>query len=366
MSLNDIFINNYLMIYELLGLLILLFISAHISQDIKKYTRITILFIIIVCIVHNAELIARDIKYTCELRFILTSIKYIMYPLILIFLLPIMSPFEKAKNIKWNLILISPLIIFAILIFTSQFTHLIHYYVLDEEGFSIYNGGPLKILPYFVFFGYFLLFIIQIIIYLKSSSTKIKLIMFYIIICALLGFILFFALSDNDNFVQIITSSLLLYFLLYYIQRATMDPLTGLLNRQAYYQDMVELKYNITFVLSIDMNNLKYLNDTFGHEKGDEALKTISKILFTYAGNHSYVYRTGGDEFIIFYTKTNEEQVIEYIKTMKEKLAETEFECAFGYAEKRQFDDIQDVITVADRFMYYDKAKMKAEKKNNK
>lgn len=366
MSIKDIFINNYLMIYELLGLLILLFISAHISQDIKKYTRITILFIIIVCIVHNVEFWARNIRYTCELRFILTSIKYILYPLIIIFLLPIMSPFEKMKNVKRNLILISPLVIFAILAFTSYFTHLINYYILLEDGLSVYKSGPLSYLPYIVFFGYFLLFIVQNILYLKQSSAKIKLIMVYIIIGSLLGFILFLALSENDNFAQIITSSLLLYFLLYYIKRATMDPLTGLLNRQAYYQDMVELKYNITFVLSIDMNNLKYLNDTFGHEKGDEALKTISNILFTYAGNHSSVYRTGGDEFVIFYTKTNEEQVKEYIKTMKEKLAETEFECAFGYAEKRQFDDIQDVVTVADRFMYYDKTKMKAEKKENK
>ena len=362
MNFGQYIVDNYLLIYESLGLLALLFISAHISPRIKTYTRLTILLIIIICIVHNVEFWARSEPNTCGLRFILTSIKYIFYPLIVILLLPITSPFEslKKKN-KVILILLIPLFLSAILILTSYFTHWIHYYDLDADGISIYHDGPISKFPYILFFGYYLYFAIQNAFYLKRSSIKIKLIMAFIIFGALLGVILYLAFSENDNFTPIITSSLVLYFILYYIQRSMIDPLTGLLNRQAYYQDMRQLRYNITFIISIDMNNLKYYNDNFGHEKGDVALKTVSMILFNYSGAHSSVYRTGGDEFIIFYTKITEDEVKENIKNMQEQLALTEFSCAFGYAQRHQFDEIQSVVKEADRFMYRNKVKMKDE-----
>lgn len=366
MSFRNFIVENYLLFYEVVGLLIILFISAHITPKIKKYTRITIGLIIASCIVHNIELWLRNVTNVLELRYWLTTIKYCLYPLIMITITPIMSPFKQMEQRKWIIIFFIPLIISDLLIITSCFTHLVHFYYYIPSGLSVYDGGPLRYLPYITFFGYFIFLIIQNLYYLWNYTLKVKLIFAYITLGAILGLVLQLALDENDSFYHIFSSSLLLFFLLYYIHRSVIDPLTGLFNRQAYYQDMDQLKHRITFIASIDMNNLKYLNDNFGHEKGDLALKTVSSILFKHSNKNSTVYRIGGDEFVIFYTKIKENEVKDNIKVMKEQLSLTEFNCAFGYAQMKQIDDIQSVIAEADRLMYEDKAKMKAINNQNK
>ena len=139
---------------------------------------------------------------------------------------------------------------------------------------------------------------------------------------------------------------------------AAIDPLTKLLNRQSYYQEIDLNENTIDAVLSIDMNELKYYNDTFGHNKGDEALVTIATILRDNCGS-SLIYRVGGDEFIVLYHNIIEEDIIKYINIMREKLSETEYTCSFGYSMKK--DSIDEMVTFADQKMYEDKKRIKEE-----
>ncbi|MDO4483460.1 MAG: diguanylate cyclase [Clostridia bacterium] len=77
------------------------------------------------------------------------------------------------------------------------------------------------------------------------------------------------------------------------------DPLTGLHNRR-YAMDRLEAlsRGNAPFVLTmVDIDYLKYCNDTFGHEKGDEYLKAVAALMKTQYGGD--VCRVGGDEFFI-------------------------------------------------------------------
>ncbi|MGU3500369.1 diguanylate cyclase [Mycobacterium sp. C31M] len=83
------------------------------------------------------------------------------------------------------------------------------------------------------------------------------------------------------------------------------DPLTGLLNRRAFYNSMLALilqgrgaamTVNVTM---IDIDDFKRLNDSRGHAAGDEALVGISAVLQQYCGQASVVGRLGGEEFVV-------------------------------------------------------------------
>jgi diguanylate cyclase (GGDEF)-like protein len=80
------------------------------------------------------------------------------------------------------------------------------------------------------------------------------------------------------------------------------DPMTGIYNRRGFYMRMNELTESgiMSFSLfSIDLNRLKYINDTYGHFAGDKAILTASRIISSMAGSNAVCARFGGDEFIV-------------------------------------------------------------------
>ncbi|AWB67826.1 hypothetical protein C2869_15940 [Saccharobesus litoralis] len=84
---------------------------------------------------------------------------------------------------------------------------------------------------------------------------------------------------------------------------STTDEMTGVLNRRGFYQEVEALiseqqGHSITFLYA-DMDRLKYVNDTFGHSAGDEAISKIASTLSQVFRNNDIVGRMGGDEFVI-------------------------------------------------------------------
>ncbi|MCS6037653.1 GGDEF domain-containing protein [Klebsiella pneumoniae subsp. pneumoniae] len=81
------------------------------------------------------------------------------------------------------------------------------------------------------------------------------------------------------------------------------DPLTGLLNRREFHR-LVEAP---TFyprgycLLLIDIDHFKSINDIHGHQKGDEVLLVLSRILETSVDREDKIYRWGGEEFLLFF-----------------------------------------------------------------
>ncbi len=88
-------------------------------------------------------------------------------------------------------------------------------------------------------------------------------------------------------------------------------------------------------------------------------------MLQDYSGDNCIQYRVGGDEFIILYFKCDEESLQSQIKIMKDKLKEAGYSCAFGYALKKVYDNLLEVVKIADGLMYKDKALMKEEMLKN-
>ena len=80
------------------------------------------------------------------------------------------------------------------------------------------------------------------------------------------------------------------------------DPMTGIYNRRGFYMKMAELTESGTnrfSLFSVDLDRLKYINDTFGHSAGDKAIIAAADIVRRAAGSYAVCARFGGDEFIV-------------------------------------------------------------------
>ena len=138
------------------------------------------------------------------------------------------------------------------------------------------------------------------------------------------------------------------------------DPLTGLYNRETYYIDISKFVHLVNGVIQIDMNELKFLNDNFGHDAGDKALSTISSILVKSISPHNMcVYRLSGDEFLLLMFQGNKEQLDNTVKSIKEKISQTEYSIAIGsyFIDKKSDKATYDqAFHLAEEQMYKDKA----------
>ena len=154
------------------------------------------------------------------------------------------------------------------------------------------------------------------------------------------------------------------------------DGLTDLLNRTSYMEELKKLDESHSFHVLLalyDVNNLKYVNDTYGHQKGDEMIRRVADALREHLGPLGKCYRIGGDEFVFLSTASDPEK--EFLKLQKEfetslgtlKLPdETQYPItiAMGYSvlSHNVSRSMEDVIREADAKMYEAKRKMKAER----
>lgn len=98
------------------------------------------------------------------------------------------------------------------------------------------------------------------------------------------------------------------------------DPLTGIWNRRGFFQQAEPLmksckeKRRPFVVIYVDMNNLKIINDRYGHDDGDFSLRTIADILNSIVGEEGIAARIGGDEYACaIASEENPKQILERI-----------------------------------------------------
>ena len=135
-----------------------------------------------------------------------------------------------------------------------------------------------------------------------------------------------------------------------------LDPLTGLRNRFAFYDDSEHLARDISAAASLDMNGLKELNDTDGHAAGDKALVNIGGCLRDAGSRNTIAYRVGGDEFAVLFMRQGEDAVRAALARMKESIGAAGYSVSAGYAMKAAGQGLEEVLQEADREMYKDKS----------
>ncbi len=109
---------------------------------------------------------------------------------------------------------------------------------------------------------------------------------------------------------------------------ALTDALTGLPNRRAFEQalaDSMQQSEGVseTAVLFLDLNGFKSVNDTYGHDAGDELIRVIGKRLHTLARTSDFVARLGGDEFVIVANQCDRNGARDVAQRVNQSIANT-------------------------------------------
>ena len=139
---------------------------------------------------------------------------------------------------------------------------------------------------------------------------------------------------------------------------ARFDHLTGIYNRRIL--DSVR-RYSV--VVMCDIDNFKNINDTYGHDKGDEILKQVAKTLSKNIRFDDVVCRYGGDEFLIIFTGCDEKVVVNRIIEIKKELLrvipDLKISLSSGISSYKAGSTLKDTITEADIALYKSKEKGK-------
>ena len=174
-----------------------------------------------------------------------------------------------------------------------------------------------------------------------------------------MGLILPFVLGKDYSiiFCTTIAIALFVYYVFSILQLTKKDALTGLLNRHAYYAAIADDPKDVTALISIDMNGLKTINDTGGHAAGDEALLTLALCFQRAVKQKQFVYRVGGDEFVIICRRTSESEVKQLLERIEKNVSGTVYSCAVGYSYSPAGDKtIDQMLKESDEMMYAKKA----------
>ena len=156
--------------------------------------------------------------------------------------------------------------------------------------------------------------------------------------------------------------------------RSRQDLLTGLCNKLTFENDTKELlaarqEGETVALLIFDFDNFKHVNDHFGHQTGDEALKAFAGILLRSFRSSDIIGRVGGDEFMAFMGGLSEETVRRADEIAGEVLAELgkvkigeagSFTCSIGIGADATGLSFQDLYNLADGALYEAKERGKA------
>ncbi|SIR20491.1 sensor domain-containing diguanylate cyclase [Halanaerobium kushneri] len=153
------------------------------------------------------------------------------------------------------------------------------------------------------------------------------------------------------------------------------DEMTELYNRRYFENEMERLDSSRKLPVAIliaDLDNLKYVNDNFGHQQGDNYIITAAQMIKESIRGIDIAARIGGDEFALILPETDSDEAEKICNRIKEKESDylkqknliEIFSISIGYAVKKSEEiSLEEVFRKADKRMYANKAKNKSKKK---
>lgn len=348
---------NYATCLIILFMLIFLCTNTTFERRITRLFMWPILFTVVLIVVDTIESWTATLSSPTMLRVWMSAIGYTVRPLCILCILEIIVRDKKKRRIWLEL----PAVINAIISFSALFSDIAFSYSPENE----FVRGPLGVSAYVVSTLYLLVLIIVSVLYFKRKSYYESMIVLAIVVAAVLALVFEVAFKFEGMVNATIALSIAFYYLFFHTQTSKRDPLTLVLNRRCFYMDAEKNKEQICAVISIDLNCLKFLNDTYGHEAGDEAICTVARCVEKYLPKECRLYRVGGDEFTVLCMKkdrnTDRKQLEEVVAAIKSAMAKTKYSCAIGLAMVNGRSDFNEVCAEADKVMYHDKMMMKRE-----
>ncbi|MBJ6727211.1 diguanylate cyclase domain-containing protein [Geomesophilobacter sediminis] len=156
---------------------------------------------------------------------------------------------------------------------------------------------------------------------------------------------------------------------------STHDPLTGLYNRMFFDEELLRLGMGREFpvsIISADVDGLKTVNDTLGHDAGDQLIRIAAEILTDSFRAEDVVARIGGDEFVILLPNADSAVAHEVLKRLAERVSEANqrdlpycVSLSFGAATAHCKTELSPALRESDRLMYQNKFEHKQREREN-
>tara|TARA_R110002050_G_scaffold78353_6_gene167259 strand:- start:547 stop:1530 length:984 start_codon:yes stop_codon:yes gene_type:complete len=157
------------------------------------------------------------------------------------------------------------------------------------------------------------------------------------------------------------------------IKQNTLDALTGIFNRRGFellsHRTMArsdKLGFN-TCLIFLDLNDFKSINDAFGHEEGDNALKIFARLLVSSFRGSDIIARFAGDEFVVLLSQTDETIVNDVLRRFQQSVQQHNQHNAKPYQltyskgvvhrQANQALSLYEYLVTVDKAMFVDKAK---------
>lgn len=181
------------------------------------------------------------------------------------------------------------------------------------------------------------------------------------------------------RYLSLLLGSFILYFFIVTGQKhltltkqmryfAERDPLTGLYNMRK-FEDAIH-KYipqnKLMYIAMVDIDCFKKINDTFGHQAGDTAIKTVGEIILNNRSKDMFAARYGGDEYILFIAVDHPDQAMATLNEIRKRVASAplfpnsfypdfKISLSIGVAPLNTFKNLKEAIDLADRQLYFAK-----------
>lgn len=274
-------------------------------------------------------------------------------PLIVLFLSETIVIYKKHTNglfyipYMFNLLFILTGIIFGYVDFIPQS--------------SPFKPAFLSLVPGAVFVFYFAVFIIFVVkdaLANDKNGYTVAIVTTLMLIYTIVAEYTFKGYEAMNSFLCLFASVLYFYMVTRTYKR---DALTKLYIRHNLNFELSDLHNTEYFVVLIDIDNFKLINDKYGHDKGDEALVTVVKTIKANLIKGCRMYRFGGDEFVIISRNSTRASLIDMLEKANHILLASEFHFSYGIALHKAGEKGEDVIKVADKEMYENKRFLKTE-----
>lgn len=294
------------------------------------------------------------------IHIIARTLDHSLAPMIAMIFCVVIASEEKAR------VMIIPMAVHAILEAASGWFGFIYY----VDANNVYHHGSM----YWIYVVFYLIcslyFILQALKfgmrYQNSNGLILWLVLLYLISGVAIGMI---QSEVHIAYICLTVDTIMLYIFYTEIVEKT-DGLTGLLNRQTYEGGACNQMDN-AIILFFDVDNFKFINDTYGHLYGDQSLRTIGQMIMEVYGGKGNCYRIGGDEFCVILKHQLDEV----------ELLNTEFETAMAWKRKKdvrlpfvsvgyaKFEpektDMESCIKEADKMMYIRKKQRKIKQRTS-
>ena len=339
-------------------------------RNLRLRKRESIYFLAFSTILVFLSVVVEMEKYSQRMGYVMvgtifTSLGYILRPSLL-FIFILLANMEYKRTKAFYLITLIPLginlLVYLIPLFIGvpALRELVFYFKPLDDGTAIFTRGT-----FLNFTSHALsLFYLGILVYVSTMRFhgKHRRDGIVLIICVAIIFITVLAEmippGRNDLLNVVCGICMMINYIFILSVNSSRDPLTNLYDRRTYYEDIARYKNQIKGVIQIDVNGLKHLNDTFGHDAGDKALLTVGHILEDSVQNSEMcVYHLSGDEFLILMFQGKNEALEKTVSVIRLAVEETEYSIALGYYFVNRNENITYEVALkkAEQLMYSDK-----------